>query len=334
MRLIHTRLLNMTLLCLSISLSGQVSVDDVKNQEKTPSEDQGKPIVPSAALSDTPVKQAQSLVGKGSLDAAEQVIRQHLSAHPTSSEGHFLLGLILFKKNNPKESLSEFTEGAKHNGPSAFDLKIVALNYVLLGAYGDADRWLTRSLERNPQDAQAWYYLGRTKYSENRFEEAIGAFQQCLKLDPANVKAEDNLGLSYQGLGKTNEALTAFQTAIAWQGEKLNPWPMINLGGLLLDQNRTEEAIKYLSHAVEISPREPKAHEQLGKAYSRRDDLVKAQEELEKAVALSPESAPLHFMLGQLYRKRGMTEKAKSELERGAALNAAREQHNSPLPPE
>jgi len=119
-----------------------------------------------------------------------------------------------------------------------------------------------------------------------------------------------------------------------WQGEKLNPWPMINLGGLLLDQNRTEEAIKYLSHAVEISPREPKAHEQLGKAYSRRDDLVKAQEELEKAVALSPESAPLHFMLGQLYRKRGMTEKAKSELERGAALNAAREQHNSPLPPE
>jgi tetratricopeptide (TPR) repeat protein len=267
-------------------------------------------------------------VNRGSLEQADRAVRGYLNAHPDSADGHFLLGLIRFKQGNPRESLFEYTEGAKHHNPGAPDLKIVALNYVLLGDYSSADRWLTRSLQANRKDSEAWYYLARTKYNENRFDEARSAFQECLKLDPKNVKAEDNLGLSQQALGHTTEALTAFRNAIAWQSQllKKNSGPFINLGILFLEQNQVEEAVAYLSEAVAISPEESRAHEQLGKAYSRKNDLEKAQYQLEKAVALSPDSASLHFMLGQLYRKRGMNEKAKAELERGAALNAAREQ--------
>src|SRR5256886_16087693 len=97
-----------------------------------------------------------------------------------------------------KASLAESTAGAKYSAPIAADLKVVAFDYVLLGDYLDADKWLTKMLEWTPDDAQGWYYLGRTKYSENRFAEAISAFEQCLKVDPKNVKAEDNLGLSYE----------------------------------------------------------------------------------------------------------------------------------------
>src|SRR5207253_6310161 len=61
------------------------------------------------------------------------------------------------------------------------------------------------------------YYLGRAKYNENRFAEAVNAFQQCLTLDSKNVKAEDNLGLSYAGLDRNEEAIVAYKNAIAWQ---------------------------------------------------------------------------------------------------------------------
>ena len=53
--------------------------------------------------------------------------------------------------------------------------------------------------------------LGRTKYNENRFSEAIDAFLTCLKLDTHNVKAEDNLGLSYEGLNQTQQAIRRFE---------------------------------------------------------------------------------------------------------------------------
>ena len=170
-------------------------------------------------------------------------------------------------------------------------------------------------LEWAPSDSEGWYYLGRTKYNENRFAEAISAFQQCLKLDPQNVKAEDNLGLSLAGLGRNEEAAVAYNQAIAWQAESLteNPGPYIDLGSLLIDENRPQDAVALLLRAIEITPRESRAHELLGKAYTRVEDFAKAQAEL----------APV-------YRKQGLAEKAKAEYQRCDALTGT---HSTPETP-
>ena len=229
------------------------------------------------------------------------------------------------RKEDAQASLAEYTEGAKYRPPSAFDLKVVALDYVFLKDYADADRWLTRSLGRNPGDTEGWYYLGRTKYNENRFEEAISAFQQYLKLDPKSVKGEDNLGLSYQGLSRNEDAKTAYRTAISWQEHNLNqdPGPFINLAALLLDENQPQEALPYLLQAVTISPQEIRAHEQLGRAYERMMNLPKAQREFETAVELAPQNSRLHYLLGRIYQRQGLAEKAKQEFDRSNTLRAA-----------
>ncbi|HYK39813.1 MAG TPA: tetratricopeptide repeat protein [Candidatus Eremiobacteraceae bacterium] len=231
-----------------------------------------------------------------------------------------------------KASLAEFTSAAKFHDPSAADLKIVALDYVLLADYPDADKWLTKMLEWAPNDSEGWYYLGRTKYNENRFAEAINAFQKCLKLDPKSVKAEDNLGLALAGLGRNGEAAAAYDQAIAWQAESLtkSPGPYIDLGSLLIDQNRPQDAIANLLRAIEIAPRESRAHELLGKAYTRVEDFPKAQAELEKAIELSPQAPNLHCMLAPVYRKRGLAEQAKAEYERCATLTGT---HSTPQTP-
>jgi tetratricopeptide (TPR) repeat protein len=278
----------------------------------------------AALCQQTPaLTQARSLLQSGQPNDAEKAVRQYLNSYQDSAEGHYLLGQILFTEQKAKESLAEYTEAAKYGKPTAFDLKVVSLDYVLLHDYTDADKWLTRSVEMDPRDQEAWYYLGRAKYSENRFQEAIQAFEQCLKFDAKNVKAKDNIGLSYQGLGQVQEAMAAFQTAIAWQADSAtkNAQPYINLGSLLLEQNRIEESISYLRQAIEIAPNEPKAHEQLGKAYLQLHQLKNAQSELERAAELSPQNAPLHFELGQVYRKQGMMEKAKAEFDRYSALS-------------
>jgi tetratricopeptide (TPR) repeat protein len=128
---------------------------------------------------------AKALFQQGNLTEADRAVRQYLQSHSESADGHFLLGHILFHEisakwlqegkaegeallyntgdlNGPmvsyrdakaKESLAEFTAGAKYHVPSALDLKIVALDYLLLKDYNDADRWLTRSLQDDPRDA-------------------------------------------------------------------------------------------------------------------------------------------------------------------------------------
>jgi Flp pilus assembly protein TadD len=321
-----------------------------------------KPTSTPADSADTPLAQARALLEKGRVNEADRIVRRYLEDHPDSPEGHFLLGHILFREIqneakreahekgaqvpglNPsrakhgeeqaKASLAEFTAGAKFHDPSAADLKVVAFDYVLLGDYVDADKWLTRMLAWTPADSDGWYYLGRAKYSENRFTEAVGAFQQSLKLDPGNVKAEDNLGLSYAGLDRNEEALAAYKTAISWQAQltQKDPGPYINSGSLLLDQGRPQEAVPYLLQAIEIAPLESRAHELLGKAYARLEELPKAEAELEKAVELSPQSGNLHCMLAPVYRKQGLTEKANVEFDRCVALAGDHSTPETPRP--
>ena len=323
------------------------------------------PQSPGSEPSSPSLDHARSLFEQGTVFLAERSIRQFLHEHPDSAEAHYLLGHILFReiqaqasveKDRPppqesidgitilgtnsadsttreakaKASLAEFTAGAKIHTPSASDLKTVALDYVLLGDYPDADKWLTKMLEWTPNDSEGWYLLGRAKYNENRFAEAISAFQKSLTLAPADAKTEDNLGLSFAGLGRNEEAADAYKKAVAWQERSLqkDPGPYIDMGSLLLDQSKNEEAIPYLRRAVEISSTYYKAHELLGQAHSRLNQLPLAQSELEKAISLAPNTASLHCMLGPVYRKQGFSEKAKSEFELCSSLN---DTHTTPL---
>ena len=98
----------------------------------------------------------------------------------------------------------------------------------------------------------------------------------------------------------------------------------MDLGSLLIDENRPKEAVTFLLQAAEIDSRDSKTHELLGKAYTRLEEFPKAQAELEKAVELSPQTPNLHCMLAPVYRKQGLADKAKAEYDRCAALTGSR----------
>jgi tetratricopeptide (TPR) repeat protein len=297
--------------------------------------------------------EAKSLLKKGLVTQAEQVTRQFLLQHADSAEGHYLLGYVLFDEVREKyvgeeekegenfrykgtvsaslgemrdakarESLVELSAGARYRSPSAFDLKIVALNYLLLKDEPSAEKWLTASTTLNSHDAQAWYYLGRTKYSETKYAGAIEALEHCLRLDPENVVAEYNVGLSYEGLNQNDEAIQAYQNAIAWESQHQlkSPDPFVALARLYLHQNQPEKAVPYLFQAVTAFPQLSLPHEELGKAYSVLHRLPEAQEQLEKAVQLSPQNASLRCLLGQVYQQEKMTAKAQTEFERCTLL--------------
>ncbi len=308
---------------------------------------------------DPALAKARDLLEKSELNAAEAATRQYIATHTQAAEGHFLLGHIFFRRAQAqarasgnydapgdvptgaidsqtrdakiRASLAAFTEGAKFARPSAFDLKIVSLDYVLLGDYANADKWLTLSLQWDPTDAEGWYYLGRAKYNENRFEEAIQAFQKCLDLRPRHVLAADGKGLSYAGLNRTADAIASLQNAISWQetAAQKTPEPYIDLGDLLNQQGRFDEAVPVLQKAVAIAPRNIRAHEVLGKTFLNLNRLPDAQRELEAAVFVDPDQAALHYLLGQIYRKQGQMEKAKSEMDKFQSLKAKEPPHKS-----
>lgn len=265
---------------------------------------------------------ARAALHGGRLPEAEQQARALVQTHPQSADGQYLLGEVLFHEDKPQDSLNAFTAAAALRPPSASDFRLVALDYVLLKDYDDADRWMSRSLAMDASSADSWYTLGRIRQTTNRFADAIACFRKALALDPHSVKAEDNLGLALEGLNKPDEAIAAYRQAIAWQKDAPHPSaePLLNLGILLGDRGQLLEARPLLEQAEALAPAEPRVHSALGKLLARTGDLPAAQSELEKAIVATPNDAALHFQLGQVLRREGQKEASTAELDKAAAL--------------
>lgn len=280
-----------------------------------------------------PLGEARSQVEAGEPAKAEASLHRYIGSHPDSADAHFLLGYVLFREEKAKESLVEFTAGAKYRRPKADELKTVASDYVMLGDYGDADKWFTEVTRETPKDADAWYLLGRTRYNESGFVDAVSSFERALALHPKYVEAENNLGLCWQELNKADKAAAAFQIAIEWQGDApSDPQPFLNLGTLLADQRDFDKSIPYLTKAAALAPKNPRIHDELAKVYEAQNDLKKAQDELQQAIALAPNSSELHFKLGRIYRSEGLHDQAMHEFMLCDKLNSTHSSTETPNP--
>ena len=288
----------------------------------------------SQATPDDPVSQGRALLDAGKISESESILRNYLAANPSAADAHYLLGYALFREQKAAESLVEFTAGAKLRHPRADELKVVAADYVMLGDYSDADKWFSQVVSESPNDADAWYLLGRSKYNENEYAASISDFEHALTLRPKYIEAENNIGLCWKELNDRDKARTAFQAAIDWQGDApLDAQPFLNLGILSADANEFDGALLLLKRALSIAPKNPSVHEELGKVYLATNQLTQAQSEIEQAIALAPDTSSLHYKLGQIFRKQGQTEKAQQEFAICERLNGAHSSSKTPNPP-
>ena len=256
---------------------------------------------------------------------AERLLREYLAGHNDSVEAHYLLASTLFHEDRPTDSLAEYTIAARLRRPGAEDLKNVAFDYVLAHDYQDADKWMTEVVRLAPESGDAWYSLGRIRYTAEKFDGAVEAFQEALKRMPQSVKAENNLGLAYEGLYQPEKAMAAYREAIEWQKDKPNPseQPYINLGKLLMAGEHSEEALALLLKAEMISPKEEVTRVAIGKLYQKQGEMKKAEDELRHAVEIAPKDATAHFLLGRIYQGEGWVEKANTEFALVAELYKA-----------
>jgi tetratricopeptide (TPR) repeat protein len=254
----------------------------------------------------------KALVNLGQFADAAAALEGYRQNHPQSDDAAYLLAYARFRQNQPKESLRLFTEAAKLKHPTADDLKVVALDYVLLNDYDDAARYLEESLAMDPGNIEARYHLGRVRYQQNRFDLAIAAFREVLRRDPRNIKAQDNLGLSLEAKNEVDAALVAYREAIKLD-ETLplhDEQPYLNLGALLAKSGRTEEAIPLLVRAAALAPNSGKIHYQLARAYFDKNNFEDALRESTKAVSLDPDQSSNHYLLGRIYQRSGSPELA------------------------
>jgi tetratricopeptide (TPR) repeat protein len=280
--------------------------------------------VASPGATDALLYQAKSHVHLQDFPGAERALRSYISSHRDSSDALYMLGFVLNRENRPAESLASYTQAAAITRPTADDLKIVGLNYVLLGDYADAIKWLEKAATIDETNKDVWYYLGRAYYTKARFLEARTAFLKVLELDAHNVRAQNNLGLIFESNGEPAAAMEAYRKAISWQEQNSHPseQPYVNLGNLLMEQGQTKDAMEPLAKAVALAPNNSFCHMTLGVYYRKIGQMEGAQRELERATQLEPDNAVAHYQLGRLYKEIHSLDRAQAEFDRTAELQS------------
>lgn len=266
--------------------------------------------------SDALLFEGKSLANVNRFAQAEAVLKQYSSQHPQSSEALYMLGFVLNREGKPKDSLNTYTQAARLSTPKSDDLKVVAIDYVMLNDYSDAIRWMKQAVVFDPQNEEAWYGLGRCYYTQSNFPSAEQAFLRALALNPKDLKAATNLALTIEMRNRPKDADAAYKHAImlADADPKTDEWPYLDYASFLLDQGRPEGAVALLRKAIAFNPRCADCHGKLGRALLAEGKSKQAVAELEQAVALSPKDPRLHYALGRAYRMAGMEAKAKAEL--------------------
>jgi tetratricopeptide (TPR) repeat protein len=141
------------------------------------------------------------------------------------------------------------------------------------------------------------------------------------------MKAWDNLGLDYDALGRFDEAVHAFEEAIRLNDEQKtkSPWPSLNLGLLLTRLDRLDEAETRFRGSLACDPAFSLAHYHLGLILEKKGRVGEAVAELEEAARLDPASAEAQYALARLYRRGGDTEKADRALQRFEQIKKERD---------
>lgn len=149
---------------------------------------------------------------------------------------------------------------------------------------------------------------GIAAYNQAQYDDAIDYFEDALKLSPDNDTLRRNLCNARQGAADLLAKAGDFQAASrhlerAITTDPSNPSPLVQLGAYYLRLDMVSEAISRLEEAIELKPGYLDAHELLGEAYYRDNDLPAARTQWEYVLKMAPDRPGLRERYDKAFRE-------------------------------
>jgi len=213
-------------------------------------------------------------------------------------------------------------------GPTRKELKTAEIHHDLgaealqKGTPPEALREFDAALAAYPDMPEAHRGRGLTlEFGFGRTKEAEAEYRQAIKLRKNYSEAYNDLGQLMANGGRWDEALAAFDEALASPFYR-EPWvARCNKGLALHGMGRPAEGHRELKTCLTIAPRYCKGRRELGRIYLAEGKLKEALEELETYARDCDQVVDAHLQLAQARMKAGDLPGAKSSFERCLALS-------------
>ena len=196
------------------------------------------------------------------------------------------------------------------------DRAIVYMLGTALVRDGQADKGqiLIDRILKNGESAEAHLLLGTTKLMVSDFSGALVDLQKAVELNPHLPDLYAYYGAALLATGDQPGAQTAFEHAL--RDDPNNFDANLRLGMLLRLDEKYDQAMPYLGHALEIRPGDLGVRYQIATVKLSLGQVEPARSDLESLVAEAPNFTEAHVSLATVYYR----EKRKADGDRERAI--------------
>ena len=235
---------------------------------------------------------------EGRFQEAEHLYQAILKSHPSHPDANHNLAVLLVSINKVDSALPLFKTALEANP----NIEQFWLSYI-------------DGLVKDEQFENAKKFLEQAK-KKGLGKEKLGILEMSLLSKPTDLQI-NNL-LQHYRAGQLNSAEKLALSLTERFPKHQLAWKV--LGGIFTQLGKKVEALNASQKAVELSPEDAEAHNNLGIAQRVMGRPDEAEHSYRTTISLKPDYAEAHFNLGIALKELGRLDDAKSSFEQAVAL--------------
>jgi len=171
----------------------------------------------------------------------------------------------------------------------------VGLSYMGINRFEEATETFERAAHFAEEDSleaqEAWVNKGAAHAELEEYDEAIGAYEEALRIDDDSehaATAETNLAYALWEFGRTEQALEHAERAVETDPRFAEAW--YNRGFLLVERGLAEDAVTCFDNAIRLGYRSAGVLEEKARALEEAGEHEQAEEVADRAEEIRREA--------------------------------------------
>ena len=160
-------------------------------------------------------------------------------------------------------------------------------------------------------EAGEFYKNGEKYLLDGKYDLAVYAFEQAIKLNPNIAQIQRKYADTLQILGRNRDAINAYQKAVSLNPADSDSFYM--MGITYAKMNRTNDTVKSFKKAIELNPDATMPHYELGLTLKKASRQAEAVNHFKKAIESSKGFIEAHYEMALCYAALGKTSLAMDE---------------------
>ena len=245
--------------------------------------------IAATGLSEALALKGNELLVKDSFPVAKTFFEEALKYNPKNAPAYFGLAEVLTEMSQESESAADVEKAKQQEAEAAANYEKALESdkelseiytplgtlYYRAGEIAKADERLTKAVAGSPNDAQANFYLGLIRFTQNRNEEALQLLRKASTLDATNAEAFFYLGETLSRMNKYQEAAVEYNKAVQMRDSYFEAW--LNLGAAEYQLGNYPNAVKAYQKATRLRNDNYEAFNNLGDSFRQIGDYNQAE---------------------------------------------------------